>query len=107
MPYLSESIFIFVFIFVTINCIFREYRRVCSLDDFFEYVLFDNWMKSENNLRVSKVQSQGLLSICLIFCQFKSGVAYKSAAYKKACSEAYCRKASVMLRVSHNTSIQL
>ena len=27
-----------------------------------------------------------LLSICLIFCQFKPGVAYKSIAYKKACT---------------------
>ena len=26
-----------------------------------------------------------LLSICLIFCQFQPGVAYKCAAYKKAC----------------------
>ena len=34
------------------------------------------WMK---NVRM-------LLSICLIFCQFQTGVAYKSVAYKKACS---------------------
>ena len=48
------------------------------------------------------------LSICLIFCQFQPGGAYKSAAFlKQACSEAYCRKASLMLRVSHNTSIQI
>ena len=26
-----------------------------------------------------------LLSICLIFCQFEPGVAYKSVAYNKAC----------------------
>ena len=48
------------------------------------------------------------LSICLIFCQFQPGGAYKSAAFlKQACSEAYCRKASLMLRVSQNTSIQI
>ena len=33
-----------------------------------------------------------LLSICLIFCQFKSGVAYKSVAYKK---KRVCRLCSV------------
>ena len=27
-----------------------------------------------------------LLRFCLIFCQYKPGVAYKSAAYKKACN---------------------
>ena len=27
-----------------------------------------------------------LLSICLIFCQFKPGVAYKNVAYKKSVS---------------------
>ena len=48
------------------------------------------------------------LSICLIFCQFQPGGAYKSAAFlKQACSEAYCRKSSLMLRVSQNTSIQI
>ena len=26
-----------------------------------------------------------LLSICVIFCQFDPGVAYKSVAYKKSC----------------------
>ena len=50
-----------------------------------------------------------LLSICLIFCQFHPGVGYKSVAYetKNAGSEVYCRKASLMLRVSHNASIQI
>ena len=37
-----------------------------------------------NNFQVAKVQSQVLLSICLIFCQFQSGDAYKSVAYKKS-----------------------
>ena len=48
-----------------------------------------------------------LLSICLIFCQFQPNVAYKSIVYKKACNEVYCRKASLMLKISLNTSIQI
>ena len=49
-----------------------------------------------------------LLNICLIFCQFQPGVAYKGAAFlKQVCSEAYCRKTCLMLRVSQNTSIQI
>ena len=48
-----------------------------------------------------------LLSIC--FCQFQPGIPYKSVAYKKkkACSEVYCRKASLMLSASHNASVQI
>ena len=42
------------------------------------------WMKNVNNFQIVKVQV--LLSICLIFCQFQPGVAYKSVTYKKACS---------------------
>ena len=49
-----------------------------------------------------------LLSICLIFCQYQLDIAYKSVAYKKkACSEAYCGRAFLMLRVSHNTYMQI
>ena len=44
-----------------------------------------------------------LLSICLIFFQFQPVVVYESG----PCSEAYCRKAFLLLRVSHNTSIQI
>ena len=32
---------------------------------------------------VSKFSLRVLLSICLIFCKFQAGVAYKSVAYKK------------------------
>ena len=52
-------------------------------------------------------QKFSLMVLLSIFCQFQPGVAYKSVAYKKECSEAYCRKASLVLRVSHNTSIQI
>ena len=48
-----------------------------------------------------KVSLGVLLSICLTFCQFQPGVAYKK---KKACSGAYCRKAFIMLKISHNAS---
>ena len=53
--------------------------------------------------RCQKFSLRVLLSICLIFCQFQTGVAYKNV----ACSEAYCRKISLMLRVSHSTSIEI
>ena len=40
-------------------------------------------MKKANNFQIMKVQPQGVVSFCLIFCQFLPGVAYKSVAYKK------------------------
>ena len=40
-------------------------------------------MKNVNDCQITKVQSQGL-SICLIFCQFQPGVAYKSVGYRKS-----------------------
>ena len=43
---------------------------------FLEYVLLFLDDNVDNTLRV-------LLSICLIFCQFQPGVAYKGVAYKK------------------------
>ena len=43
------------------------------------------WMKKTNYLQKAKVQRQGvLLSFCLVFCQVRSGVSYKSVAYKKS-----------------------
>ena len=41
-------------------------------------------MKKANNFEIEKVQSQGLLSICLIFCQFQPDVVYKSVASKES-----------------------
>ena len=47
-----------------------------------------------------------LLSICFIFSNFRTALFIKVwLIRKKACSKAYCGKASFMLRVSHNTSI--
>ena len=40
-------------------------------------------MKNVNNFQIAKVQPQGGVSICLIFCQFFAGVVYKSVACKK------------------------
>ena len=44
-------------------------------------VLFfdDDVMKKVNNFQIAKVQPQ-LLGICLIFCQFQPGIAYKTVA---------------------------
>ena len=39
-------------------------------------------MKNKNNFQGGEGQLQG--SICLIFCEFLPGVAYKSVAYKKS-----------------------
>ena len=42
------------------------------------------WIKKANNFQIAKVQLQDLLSFCLIFCHFQSGVAFKCVAYKKS-----------------------
>ena len=42
-------------------------------------------MKKANNFQIAKVQPQGVVAnSCLIFYQFRLGVAYKSVAYKKS-----------------------
>ena len=65
-------------------------------------------MKNANNFRISKVQPRGVAYRLLDFLPISAWLSYKSVAFlKKACSEAYCRKASLMLRVSQNTSIQI
>ena len=43
------------------------------------------WMKKANNFQKAKVQSQDFAYLLLDFCQFQFGIAYESAAYKKAC----------------------
>ena len=42
------------------------------------------WIKKANNFQIAKVQPQGVAYLCLIFCQFKPGVAYRSVAYKNS-----------------------
>ena len=50
------------------------------------YFWIITWMKNANNFQIPKVQPQGVAQNLLnFFCQFQSGVAYKSVAYKKAC----------------------
>ena len=72
------------------------------------YCQMISWMQNANSFRMSKVQSQDIAQYLLDFCQFQPGVANKSVAYrKKKRNEAYFRKASLLLRVSHNTSIQI
>ena len=44
-------------------------------------------MKNVNNFQIAKVSALQGLNICLIFCQFQPGVAYKSVGYKKACNK--------------------
>ena len=39
------------------------------------------WMKNVNNFQIAKVGIGVLPSICLLFCQFQPGVAYKRVAY--------------------------
>ena len=40
-----------------------------------------------HSFQVAEIQRRAvLLGICLIFCQFQPGVAYKSVAYKKTCN---------------------
>ena len=67
MSYLCNLFVIIIFIYVTINHI----TSLIQTNLFFEHVC------QKFSLRV-------LLSFCLIFIQFQSGVAYKSVAYKKS-----------------------
>ena len=62
------SFFIIIFIFIKIN----RFISLTQKNPFFGHVF-------------QKFSLGVLLSICLIFCQFQPGVAYKSVAYKKAC----------------------
>ena len=43
--------------------------------------------------KCQKFSLRVLLSLCLIFCQFQPGAAYKSIAYKKKC---------VLLKIKHS-----
>ena len=68
------------------------------------------WMKNVNSFRMSKVRPQGVAQHLLdFFCQFQPGVAYKSAAYKKKqrLVKRIAEKLPPMLRVCHDTSIQI
>ena len=40
-------------------------------------------MKKVNNFQKAKVQPQGVLSFCLMFCHVQPDIAYKRVAYKK------------------------
>ena len=61
------------------HCYYSQNRQTCFLLHFLEYLqLFMDDKVDEESLRV-------LLSFCLIVCQVRPGVAYKSATYKKAC----------------------
>ena len=40
------------------------------------------WMKQANNFQIAKVQFQGVAQLLLNFCQFETGISYKSVAYK-------------------------
>ena len=89
MLYLHALFFISSLILVVINHItsFKQTFFVNILEYFnlniFYYFWMITWMKKSNNFQIVKVQPQGLLSFCLIFCKFQPGVAYKCVAYKK------------------------
>ena len=87
MPYLRESIFIFVFIFIMINCIiswiqtclfFCLFFRICPI-----IVRWQRGWRMPIIFGCKKFSLRVLLSICLVFCRFQPGVAYESVAYKK------------------------
>ena len=80
MSYLCDLFFIFIFIFIIIDHIiswiqthlfFCLFSRICP--NIFARAMWIIFKQQNFSLRV-------LLSICLIFCQFKPGVAYKSVA---------------------------
>ena len=65
-------------------------------------------MKKANNFQTAEVQPQSVAQLLLdFFANFSLALLIKVLLIKKVCNDAYCRKASLMLRVSHNTSIQI
>ena len=85
MSYLYHLFFIFIFIFIMIDRIiswmqthlfFCLFSRICPI--YFR-------MKNVNKFSISKSSASGrCLAFAWCFWQFQSGVAYKSAAYKKS-----------------------
>ena len=112
MPHLRESIFIFVFIFIMINCIiswiqtclfFCLFFRICPV-----IVRWSCGWIMPIVFGCQKFSLRVFLSICLIFANSSLVLLIEVLLVrKKPCSEAYSRKASLMLRVNHNTSIQI
>ena len=89
-----DIFFIFSLIFITINYAKSLKQTRLYFVYFLEHLLFfwmSTCMKMANNawrwqiiFKQRKLRLRVLLSFWLIFCQFQSGVAYKSVAYKKA-----------------------
>ena len=99
MPYLPEPILHYM-----INCIISWIQTCLFFCLFFRIdLVIVRWLRGWRMPIIfgcQKFSLKVLLSIGLIFCQFQPGLAYKSVALKKACSEAYYRRVSLMLRVS-------
>ena len=82
-----DLFFIFIFIFITIN------RKISWIETHLFFCLFFRmypaifgWQSVYRVRKIFKKQKfslRVLLSICIIFCRFQTGVAYKSVAYKK------------------------
>ena len=82
MSHLSDPFFIFIFRFTMINCIMSwiqahlfpcSFSRICPI---LVYNVDKKWILN----KWQKFSLRMLLSICLIFCQFQPGAAYKSVA---------------------------
>ena len=58
------------------------------------------WKKEANNFQKAKVQNKGV-RFCLFFFLFQPGVAYKSVAYKEACSYIEVLMGFINSRSSH------
>ena len=86
MSYLCDLVFIFSLIFIAINHIILL-KQTKLFFAHFQNILFQFWMitkmKKRNNFKQQKSSLKVLLSFCLSFNQFQSGVAYKNVAYKK------------------------
>ena len=86
MSYLCDLVFIFSLIFIAINHIILL-KQTKLFFAHFQNILFQFWMitkmKKRNNFKQQKSSLKVLLSFCLSFYQFQSGVAYKNVAYKK------------------------
>ena len=91
LPYLWDLFFIFIFISIMINCIISWIQTHLIFCLFLEDLLLflddnvDEELEYFSNRKssVSGCLNSSSFSICLIFNQFQSDVAYKSVAYKK------------------------
>ena len=64
-------------------------------------------MENENNFQIAKVQFRVMLRICLIFCHFKPGVAYKKTCIYLSTTYEYIYVETSAVSLFESSSAQL